>query len=489
LSSEDDRNAISRREALAGGALATGGLLVAASPVQARSVRPRRRRVDAVVVGAGLAGLSAASDLVAAGRSVAVLEARDRVGGRTLNHPVGGGEVVEVGGQWVGPGQDRILARARELGIGTFKTWTRGEQIFDYRGHKTHFSGLIPPLPEPDAGDFAQLLAKIIAAQSQIATAAPWRSPGAAGLDAQTLETYTLAHTTTPGARFLVDLAVKAVFAAEPRDLSLLHALFYLSAGTGILCLTSTAGGAQDSRFHGGSQLVSLRLARRLGARVVLGAPVRRITQDRSGVSVVSDQGTWHAKRAIVAVAPMLAGRIDYEPALGALRDGLTQHVPQGSVIKYEAVYPRPFWRTAGLSGYTNSDRPPIHFTYDNSPPSGRPGVLLGFVVGAEARRLGSLGARERRRRVLDAFERLFGAQAGRPRTLIEQNWSAEPWTRGCYAGYFPPGVWSDFGPALRAPAGRLHWAGTETAEVFNGYMDGAVRSGERAAREVAAET
>ena len=481
---------VSRREALVGGAAATGGLLASAPAAGAAAgarVKPRPRRVDVVVVGAGLAGLSAASDLVAAGRSVAVLEARDRVGGRTLNHPVGGGEVVEVGGQWVGPGQDRILARARELGISTFKTWTHGEQIFDYRGHQTHFSGLIPPLPQPDAGDFDRLLAKVIEATATVGTAAPWTSPGAAALDAQTLETYKLANSTTPGARFLLDLAVKAVFAAEPRDLSLLHALFYLAAGTGILFLTGTPGGAQDSRFHGGSQLVSLRLAHRLGSRVVLGAPVRRLVQDGGGVSVVSDAGTWRAKRVIVAVSPMLAGRIDYEPALSALRDGLTQRVPQGSAIKYEAVYPRPFWRSAGLSGYSNSDRPPVHFTYDNSPPSGRPGVLLGFVVGADARALQRLPTRERHARVLGAFERLFGPQAGRPRTLIEQNWSAEPWTRGCYAGYFPPGVWSDFGSALRAPVGRLHWAGTETAEVFNGYMDGAVRSGERAAREVAA--
>jgi monoamine oxidase len=478
---------VSRREVLAGGALAAGGLLGAVAPAPARAT-PRPRRVDVVVVGAGLAGLSAATDLVAAGHSVAVLEARERVGGRTLNHPVGGGEVVEVGGQWVGPAQHRILARAREVGVGTFKTYTKGAQVFDYRGHQTHFSGLIPPLPEPDAGDFDQLLAKIIAAQGEIATAAPWKSPGAAGLDAQTLETYKLAHTRTPGARFLLDLAVKAVFAAEPRDLSLLHALFYLNAGTGILFLTQTAGGAQESRFEGGSQLISIRLAARLGRRVHLGAPVRRIDQDTRGVTVVSDAGSWRAGHAIIALSPVLAGRIDYGPALPALRDGLTQRVPQGSVIKYEAVYPRPFWRADGLSGYTNSDRPPIPFTYDNSPASGRPGVLLGFVVGADARHLGTLSTRERRRRVLAALVRLFGTRAARPTALIEQDWSREPWTRGCYAGYFPPGVWSDFGAALRAPIGRLHWAGTETAEVFNGYMDGAVRSGERAAREVGAE-
>ncbi|HEY2004897.1 MAG TPA: flavin monoamine oxidase family protein [Solirubrobacteraceae bacterium] len=475
---------ISRREALIGAAGAGAGALVRTGGAQARA----DRHVDVVVVGAGLAGLSAAGDLAAAGHSVVVLEARDRVGGRTLNHSLGHGEVVEVGGQWVGPGQDRILARARRHDVHTFKTYAKGDQVLEFEGRISRFNGLIPPLPEPDAGDFNQLLAKIVGLEGTVPLDRPWRAPDAAALDAQTLETFKLANSSTRGARFLLDLATKAVFAAEPRDLSLLHALFYLHSGGGIINLTSTSGGAQDSRFVGGSQLVSVRMARALGRRVVLGAPVRRILHARDGVTVVSDAGSWRAKRVIVAIAPTLAARIDYEPGLPAARDQLTQRMPQGSVIKFEAVYAKPFWRAEGLSGSSYCEAPPVHFTFDNSPPGGRPGVLLGFVAGSEARRLANASPATRRRQVLSAFTRLFGAAAGHPRQLIEHNWSQELWTRGCYAGYLGPGVWSDYGAALRAPVGRIHWAGTETAEVFTGYMDGAVRSGERAAREVRAE-
>ncbi len=336
---------VSRREVIAGAAAgATGVLIAGAKPAGAATPRraPGRKRVDVVVVGAGLAGLSAASDLDHAGHSVVVLEARQRVGGRTLNHPVGGGEVVEIGGQWVGPGQDRILARAHAHGVKRFKTYTRGNQILDYAGRLSHFTGLIPPLPAADAADFAQLLGKVIGLQATVPLARPWTAPNAAMLDSQTVETFMLANTKTAGGRFLLDLAIKAVFATDPRDLSLLHALFYFQSGRGIINLTSTAGGAQEERFVGGSQLISLRMAKRLGHRVVLGAPARRISQDRGGVTVRSDAGSWHAQRVIVAVAPVLAGRIDYEPALPARRDGLTQRMPQGSAIKFEAVYPKP---------------------------------------------------------------------------------------------------------------------------------------------------
>jgi monoamine oxidase len=186
-----------------------------------------------------------------------------------------------------------------------------------------------------------------------------------------------------------------------------------------------------------------------------------------------------------VAIPPTLAGRIVYEPALPALRDQLTQRMPMGTVAKCMAIYDRPFWREDGLSGQATSDRGPTRAIFDNSPPDGSPGVLLGFLEGDFARELGRAPPEDRRRAVLGTFERLFGPGAASPEGWVERLWAEEEWTRGCYGCYMPTGGWTAYGRALRKPIGTLHWAGAETGTVWNGYMDGAVQSGERAAREV----
>jgi monoamine oxidase len=122
---------------------------------------------------------------------------------------------------------------------------------------------------------------------------------------------------------------------------------------------------------------------------------------------------------------------------------------------------------------------------FDNSPPEGRPGVLLGFLEGRHARALARQPAEERRTTVLRCLTRFFGSRAAEPRDYVETNWSEDEWTRGCYGAFFPPNTWTSYGHALRTPVGRIHWAGAETATVWMGYMDGAIRSGERAAAEV----
>jgi monoamine oxidase len=488
------RNLIGGAAAAAGTAAATGLTPTAAG---ANAGSRATLSVDVIVVGAGLSGLTAARQIEAAGRSAIVLEARDRVGGRTLNHSLGAGKVVEVGGQWLGPTQDHVAKLARQVGVRTFKTYNKGNYLFYKDGKLTPYNpagplGAIPP-DFTAAAQLGPLLVELDAMAKTVPLESPWTARRAADWDGQTFETFMRSRNLGSGATSLMSLSIESVFACEPRDVSLLHVLFYIhSAGnertTGTLeRLINTAGGAQESRFVGGSQLISIRAAHALGKRVMTGQPVRRIAQGRGGVTAFTDQLTVKGKAIIVTGPPSLTGLIRYEPELPALRAQLLQRFPQGSAIKVEAVYPRPFWREQGLAGQVTSDSGPIKITFDNSPPDGRPGVLLGFVEGHDARVFTQLSAGKRRARAIACFVRYFGRHAAHPTRYIEMNWASEPWTRGCYGGYLAPGVLTDYGAQIRKPVGRVHWAGAETSDYWNGYMDGAVRSGERAAREVLA--
>lgn len=449
-------------------------------------------RSDVIVIGAGLSGLAAARALAAAGRSVTVLEARTRVGGRTEGTTTADGQWLELGGQWVGPGHDRMYSLIEELGLETIPTFNTGKTVIYLGGKRSLMGekkGAIPKLDPFSLIDLAQGLARFGAISKRVPLEKPWEHPDAAVLDGQTFHTWIHRNLATKNGRAYFQIACEAIFSADPSDLSALHAAFYLKSGKDLETLMAVDQGAQEERVLGGSVLVSERMAEGLGDRVILGAPVRRITQTDGGVVVTTRDGRdFEASRVIVTLPPTLAGRLEYDPILPSWRDQLTQRLPAGSVIKQYLVYETPFWREDGLNGQAGSDTGPVKVTFDNSPPGYDKGILLGFMEGNDGREYARRTPEERKQAFIDSVVPYFGERARQPIVYLERDWMAEEFSRGCYGAHFTPGVWTAYGPALREPVGRIHWAGTECAPVWNGYMEGAVRSGEATAAEVLAQ-
>ncbi len=445
------------------------------------------RDADVVVVGAGFSGLAAARAVAAAGASVLVLEARDRVGGRVdVAHPLDG-VTIDLGGTWAGPGQDRIGALARELGVTTIPQHAAGENVVDLDGRLRRYRGTIPRVGLGALIDLARMQFGVGRAARRVTSRAPWDARDAARLDALTLDDWLRARHHGRRARTLLAIAGRTIWGAEPRELSLLYTLQYVSGAGGLDALLDTDGGAQHERFDGGAHEIAARMAAGLGDRVVLGAAVQRIAADPSGVTVHATGTTARAAHVIVALPPPLCAGIAFEPELPAARRAAQDRMRMGALTKCFAVYDEPFWRADGLTGEALSDRSPASLTFDVSPADGSRGVLVGFVGGDDARAHAALGDAEGRAAVLAGFARLLGPRALKPDAWAQRAWAAERWSGGGPVAIAPPGALTAAGPALRAPAGRVLWAGTETAERWGGYIEGAVGAGERAAAQALA--
>ena len=445
------------------------------------------RDADVCVIGAGYAGLTAARQLAQAGSSVVVLEARNRVGGRVWTRPAPDGTPLDVGGTWLGPGQDAAYALAAEVGITTYPTWAKGDTVLVGAAGVKRYRGDVPNINPISVASLGLAMTRLDKMAKQVPLEDPWNARRAQKWDSQSIGNWLDAkyNVATKEARALLGAVIRGLWTSDPSEVSLLHALYLIRSADGLNRLLAVEGGYQQDRISGGAQTIANRVAADLGDSVILDTPAREINQDATGVTVWGDGIELRCRRVVVAIPPSLSGHLIYEPQLPSQRSLLVERMPSGSIIKISVVYDTPFWRADGLCGQSVAADTPIETTLDASPESGRPGVIAAFSFGPLARALAALDATERRRVVMTALVQRFGNKAVDAIHYEEQDWSEERWSGGCYLAHMPPGTLTQFGRALRAPVGRIHWACTEAATVSHGTIDGAIRSGARAAAEI----
>lgn len=446
---------------------------------------------EVCVVGAGYAGLTAAWRVHQAGASVVVLEARDRVGGRIWTERDVDGTALDRGGAWLAPYHEAAFRLAAELGVSTYKTYVAGSHLLvDASARKgprvRRYTGLIPKISAAAVVSIAITQARVDRLAKTVPLDAPWDAARAAALDAQSVRSFVdHARISSATGRNLFETAVRGLFATDLSQVSLLDLLFLAHAHTSLNALFSIEKGAQENLVDGGAGAMAHHMADKLGDAIRLGAPVRRVAHTDAGVKIESDALTVRARRAIVTTPPALAVEIEFDPPLPADRAALYRAAVAGHETKTLVVYDEPFWRAEGFSGQSAEPGSAAEVTIDASPASGTPGVLACFTFGAVAEYHDALDARARRAALLATLQQRFGARAAQPAAVVETPWWHEPWTRGCSMAHFPMGVLTKWGHLLREPMGVIHWAGTETATVSHGAIDGAIRSGERAAAEV----
>jgi monoamine oxidase len=439
-------------------------------------------------VGAGFAGMTAARRLLDAGHSVTVLEARERTGGRVWGHPYFDGERIDVGGTWYGSGDHRLKALLDEAKLDLYPTNDAGDSVLVLDGKVQRYSGMLPKIDLCSLGVLGLTIKRLDWMSKQLPIDEPWRHPKAKEWDAQTAESWLQSFLNVPTrtARLFAHQMITGLFAADASEVSLLGVMVLArGAGGSIEYSTTVKGGADEALVDGGMHLAADFLASKLGDNIHLEAPVRSIRQNAQGVEVVSDSITVKAKRVVVSTPPLLASRINYEPALPIDHINLLQRVVPGSIMRAVVAYDEPFWRADGLTGETLAPGHVCAFSIDQSPKSAKMGVVSIYSSGPAAIELAKRPPEVRRKVFLDALTQRFGAKAASPIHYLEANWSEEPWSLGGMIGHFPPGVLTTIGRVIRTPVGRIHWAGTETATEHHGLIDGAILSGERAANEV----
>jgi monoamine oxidase len=446
--------------------------------------------VDCCVVGAGYSGLAAARALTRAGKTVAVLEARDRVGGRVWTQHFSDGTPADFGGTWLGPGHTRMFALAADYGVDIYNTNIAGENVLRQGGELHRYTGLIPPVNPLDLASFYQATQRLDEMAKSVPMEAPWTAKQALEWDRQSCENWIndLTSLLTPGAKKILTGSLSEIFCSHPSEVSLLNLLLQIHGSTSFEYMSQIRGGAQQHLVTGGAQAIANLIANELGAAVRLKSPVRKISYGGDAVEVTSDTAQVRAGQVIVTVPVPIQDRIQYDPPLPGERAQLMQRMPLGAVVRAVVEWEQPFWRADGLSGETVDFDSPITASIDASPGDAHAGVISSYAFGPHGRDVGRMPAEERRKLFLNALNERLGPKALEPKEYREYIWTNDLWAGGAIQAHFPPGVMTSIGSTQNAPIGRLHWAGGDAAPEWPGFIEGALRSGERAAAEVLAE-
>lgn len=442
--------------------------------------------LDVIIIGAGFSGIAAARRLHQAQKSFLVLEARDRIGGRVYTKHLSDDLYVDLGGQWIGPSQTRMYELCEAYGVEYFETYDQGYNIIDLNEKIKTYKGIIPKMDILSLINLDWVLRKLEKMAKSIPLHAPWTHTKAALYDQTSMADFLVRNCRTQACLSVMRIATETIFAANLESLSLLHALFYIKSGKNLNTLINVKNGAQQHRLVGGMQTLLEKMANPFDDQILLKHAVTEINQTDGEVSVVGKGFNFSAKKVIIAIPPPLVSEIKFDPPLSPEKTIATNQINMGKVGKCFAIYEKPFWRNDGFSGQTLADsNSPFQAMYDCSPKSGEYGIIMAFTIAARADEFFNRELSKRQEIMTGFLVRYFGEKASNPMQYLDYTMTDETWSGGCYAGIYPLGAWTNFQNVYAKTEGNIIWAGTESSDVWYGYIEGAVRAGERSVGEL----
>ena len=444
----------------------------------------KNKRYDVIIIGAGAAGLKAALTLKEAGKSVLVLEARDRTGGRVKAGTIAGYD-IDLGGMWVDKKQTCLLEQAEKYNIKTYEDRSVGNNIFQLDNEHRYVTPDLIPLSRYAKYSLNRAMKNLLKDAGQVSADEPWNAKYANRFDRKSLQGWIDQTIKSKPAASLFHLVNLVEWSVDPSSISY---LFFLSLADSESLSSSNLAmedWSQSMKFHSGMFSVLQAMADELTDNILLSKPVKSISQNDSGISVYCDGEAFNSNYCIVATSPVLASRIDFQPQLSARRDLFMQNMPTASTIKCYIAYEKPFWRELGFSGIIFSNENIFSVISDATPPGADIGVLVAFACGANAIDMSSLSVAQRQKMLIDVLIENFGEQAKSPIDYVDNDWVSAVWSRGCYGGYFPPGALTLVKQNGSEPCGRIHWAGADYTTEWFGFVCGAMESGQSVAEDV----